>query len=570
MVFTLGRPYRQHGFMTLVMFGAAAAVSAQTPPNIPDAGTLQREAERDLRRPVPAPQLLAPPVPMKQAAKGVTVTVKSFSIEGATLVPAAELGALLNDQVGKSLTFTDLEQAAQRLAEHYRTLGWFARVYLPEQDITSGVVRIVVIEGRLGAVQIDKSQAMRADADFVNEMVTADMPIGQPLAAVTLERNLLLANDLSGIRTTGILEAGDKIGETRLNIKVEDTNFVTGDLGLNNQGVKATGVMQLSGGLALNDLSGRGDRLDARALVANNLNSVRVSYGVPLAANGTRLNLRLSELTYHLGDRFAALDAKGRASSGGADISYPIVRSQDSNLNLSGGLDARRSADDSLGIAIRRHNVDALNFTLSGDEIDGWQGGGLTQYAVGFVHGKLDLNGIATDLAADQNLKAQGTYNKLSGQALRLQRLDGDFTLSLKLAVQWADKNLDSSEQMSLGGPAGVRAYPVNEANGDEGWLMKVELRRPIADGWQAFGFLDSGNIRLHRNPWPGIGNTPNSYQLSGAGIGVAWNRPGDWNIALTIATPLGSNAGRDVNGNNSDGSGQHSTRAWLDASKLF
>lgn len=557
--------------MSLGIAGFAAAALAQTPPN---AGALQREVERELRPPQPAPQLLAPPAPMKESVKGATVTVRSFSIEGATLVPSATLNGLLDDLIGKSLSFADLERAAQRIAEHYRTLGWFARVYLPEQDITAGVVRIVVIEGKLSAVDVDRNRAARADADFVRETVLGDQQPGQPLSAAALERGLLLASDLSGIRTTGILEAGGKIGETRMNLKVEDTPLLRGDIGLSNQGVKSTGTVQLNGGVSFNDLSGRGDRLDLRALAARDLTSVRAGYSVPLTSDGVRLNLRMSGLDYRLGDRFAALDAKGHARSAGGDIGYPVIRSRESNVMVSAGLETRHSSDDGLGAPLRRHDIDTLVLGLSGDWIDSWQGGGYSSYSVNAVHGRLGLGDVASDIAADlAGPQARGDYDKLTAQASRLQRLPEDFTLSLKLSVQWAGNNLDSSEQLSLGGPSGVRAYPVNEANGDEGWLLRMELRRPFADGWQALAFVDSGGIRLHHQTWAGWqggSNVPNDYRLSGAGIGVVWSRPNDWSIALTLAAPLGSNPGRDASGNNSDGSGQHSVHAWLDASKLF
>ena len=38
-------------------------------------------------------------------------------------------------------------------------------------------------------------------------------------------------------------------------------------------------------------------------------------------------------------------------------------------------------------------------------------------------------------------------------------------------------KNLDSSEQFSLGGPYGVRAYANGSSSGDSGWQASLELR---------------------------------------------------------------------------------------------
>lgn len=184
------------------------------------------------------------------------------------------------------------------------------------------------------------------------------------------------------------------------------------------------------------------------------------------------------------------------------------------------------------------------------------------------------MSGNAADLAADQaSARANGDYAKLAANLSRLQRLPEGFTLSAALNAQLAGKNLDSSEKFVLGGPAGVRAYPVNEGAGDEGWLFNLELRRELWPGWQVFGLLDSGQIYQHRNEWVGWqgGTTiPNRYRLSGAGMGLAWNKAGDFSLRLTLAAPLGNNPGQTAAGRNSDGSPAHAARAWLSLGKLF
>ena len=120
---------------------ATTAAQAQT---VPDAGSLQREAERSLQTPrSTAPTAQTPPAakPMAQDAKATRVTVRSITIEGASLIALEELNALLAHHIGQSLTLAELEHAAQTIAEHYRRQGWYARVYLPQQDVTDGSIR---------------------------------------------------------------------------------------------------------------------------------------------------------------------------------------------------------------------------------------------------------------------------------------------------------------------------------------------------------------------------------------------------------------------------------------------
>lgn len=548
----------------IVMSWAACAQTA------PDAGVLQREAERELRSRFPAVAPHVPAPPMKPAAKGATVAVRGFVVEGATLVPVDELVALLGDLVGRSLTLADLERATQRLAAHYRAKGWLVRVYLPAQEIKDGIVRIAVVEGRLSGIKVENA-ARRADANLAERIAGGGLVLGEALAAKALERGLLLANDLPGIKATGILEPGDAVGETSLRLKVEDGPFTAGDASLTNQGTRSTGIAQLSAGLLINP--GGGNQVSLRALAASGLDMVRAGYALPLGSDGLRANFYASDLRYKLGGDFTALKARGSARTWGAVLAYPLQRAETVNHNFSAALEARRYADDSLGAALRRKTANVLTLSAAGDRIDGLAGGGLTQYGASLVSGKLDLSGVAADLAADQaGPNANGRYLKVIANASRLQRLPADFAFSVALSAQLAGKNLDSAEKFSLGGPSGVRAYPVNEASGDAGWLLNLELRKELGEGWNALALLDAGEIRQHRNEWAGWqggASTPNHYGLAGAGFGVGWNKPGDIALQLTVAAPLGGNPGQTTAGRNQDGSAR-GTRGWLRLTKLF
>lgn len=98
----------------------------------------------------------------------------------------------------------------------------------------------------------------------MRSIVTHRLKVGETLAADDLERDLLLANDFPGIRATGLLEAGETHASKRLLVHVDDTPVITGDLGINNHGVKSTGLTQAVGGVPLNNPAGIGDQLSRR------------------------------------------------------------------------------------------------------------------------------------------------------------------------------------------------------------------------------------------------------------------------------------------------------------------
>lgn len=556
----------------IALFLIYSSAIAQMPP---DAGALQREAGRALERQLPPARPDAPLArPMPDDAKAARVLVKSFSVEGAALIPTTELEGLLDDLRGQSLTLAELENAAQRVARHYRQRGWYVRVYLPVQDVTAGHLRLQVVEGRYGGARREQ-QGQRANGAYVEEVVTQDLHDGEPLPANVLERGLLLANDLAGIRTTGILEAGEVPGTSRLLLKIDDLPFLSADLGLSNQGVKSTGEWQLVGGVGLNNLGGRGDRLSLRTIAADHLNSLTMQYGLPLGAGGWSLALSGSVLDYRLGERFANLKAQGNATTAGAALNYAWLRQADRNLRISLGYEQRKYADDAMSAPLRRQNVGAWSLGVNGDFADALGGGANTWGALQLVSGRLRIGDAGGERAADAGgPQAAGSYDKVTFQWNRLQSLGtAGWLLQLGVNGQWADRNLASSERLSLGGPGGVRAYPVNEGSGDEGVLAKLELQRDLGLGWRGLLFYDYGRIRQHKREWAGWqggSSQPNRYHLEGAGMGVSWAGAGDWRFSATYASPIGSNPGAGSKGENSDGSASGSARLWLSLSAVF
>ena len=554
----------------LLLYLTACAAAAQ---NLPNAGSLQRETERSLQAPeAPVPIAPAPAAP-EAPSDAPRVLVQAFVIEGAQLIEVSALQAVLAPYVGQSLTMAQLQQATAQLETYYRQQDWYARALLPQQDVTQGQIRIQILESRWGQSHLmptPSGTVLRANAPAVQRLVTTRLQPGQPLSNADLERGLLLANDLPGIEASGVLSAGQQIGLTDLYIRVLDVDRVTGDIGLSNYGLRYTGKAQLSGGLALNNLHGRGDQLSLRVLGSAHLGNVQLRYSWPVGYDGMRLSGWASYLGYRLAGSYAPLQAEGSAWNYGLALSYPLLRREWRNLVLEAGLQQRRFSDDLLQTPSRRQHVNTFSLGLNGNLRDARAAGAYSWGSVQWSTGQLritDVNGaIALDAAGP---RTRGSYHKLAGQVTRLQNLGGPWQAQASAAGQWSNRNLASSERMSLGGPDQVRAYPINEAVGDHGLLLKLQLMYALAHGWQAQLFYDWGRIRQYHQPWSGWNagsGQPNTYQLAGWGIGLAWQGQGSasgWRMQASIATPSGSNAGHQRQ-RNSDGSSLRSTRGWM------
>lgn len=570
-------PFRLAVGVVCVALGPAALAE---PPRPPDAGAIMRNEPRPL---IPAPSAQPPleiPKPTAPAAdQGVTVTPKAWKFTGATLIPEAELQERLQAYLSRELSLKELWQAAQSVATLYRERGYLARATLPKQEIRGGVVEIKIIEARLGDV------AVEGDPDVISperakETVFAAQPQGQTLLMQDLERGVLLLNDLPGVSASPYLKPGKQPGETDLGLKIESHPRVSGSLDYANAGVNAVGEHQFGGSLFVNNALGIGDQATFRVQGGSGNVYGRLTYSLPVGYSGLRVGIAGSGMYYTLGDvpgtRFKVWDADGDAWIGGIFASYPILRSGKANFYTIAGFDTRRYHNVSKQEALNSDKTLNVGYVgLQGDYRDDWLGGGFNNYSFFLTAGDVDLTGNAGYLRQDQSgPRTQGAYQKFSLNLSRLQKLPGPFSFWLNFAGQMSTKDLDSSEKFSLGGPYGVRAYPVNEALADEGYLLNFELRYdayqdPQWGNVQLVGFIDHGGVRLHNNLWLGSGPGPNEYTLSGGGVGVNWIVPGNFAVKLSVAQRIGDNPARSVNNTDSDGT-RDTPHFWAQLSKFF
>ncbi|WP_448664719.1 ShlB/FhaC/HecB family hemolysin secretion/activation protein [Sphingomonas sp. CJ20] len=543
--------------------------------NVPDAGSLQRQLRQGVTTTVPqrAPDAPQPPVPQASAPED-RVRVAQFSVEGATLIASADLEAAVQPFVGRMLGIEELRAAARAVADVYRRRGYFARAILPPQDISTGIVRIQVVEGRFGKILLD-DQAPRADGDFVARVVGARLKPGAPYSADALERGLLIANDLPGVRADGVLKAGSAHGTSDLALTVRDKPLVHGSIGGDNGGAVSTGRYRGIGTLAIDGLTGQGDRVSVLALGSEGLGYGRLGWSLPIGADGWRAEAHVSYLRYWLGGTFKPLDARGSAGTQGIDLTYPVVRTSAASLDFRAAYEHGQYNDDVLGSASHRKHIHRFALSLGGETADAVGGGGRSRYSLGMTLGGVDLSGLSLDRALDRiTADTHGAYAKVEASAARDQRLGGGTFARVSVSGQLALNNLDSSEQFALGGPAGVRAYPVNEALGDTGYVASIELHQGAQSallGLDLYAFADVGMIRRHVTPWLGWAapGADNRYGLAGAGVGVSYALPYGFALGAVVAAPLGSNPGGADSRHNQDGS-RRRARGWLTLSKHF
>jgi len=302
-----------------------------------------------------------------------------------------------------------------------------------------------------------------------------------------------------------------------------------------------------------------GDQIKLSALYSDeNLWLGSAGYSAPLGSNGLRGNVAYAHTSYALGKEFGPLQANGTARVANAGLSYPLLRSQAANLSVNATWQHKNLQDNTDSTATRSNkSSNSLPLTLQFDLRDAFGGGGITYGSVGWTAGHLMLDSAG---AAADALNTRGSFQKFNLDVVRQQALWSNVSLQGRLSSQWASKNLDSSERMSLGGANGVRAYPTGEANGDTGWLAQIELRYLLGE-FTPYAFYDQGSIRVNTNPLTTA--TSNSRSIAGLGLGLGYQQ-GPWKLDLALAWRTEGGSPR------SDASQSGTARFWLNLGYQF
>lgn len=509
--------------------------------------------------PEPAPTPEDADAAKAQPSAEVSMLVKSIQVSGNSAIATAELEALLADLVGSEHTLADLNAGATRITAYYHERGYIvSRAYIPPQKIKDGAVMINVQEGRVGEKRI--SNQSRLSDQYVDKYLNG-IKSGDVLQAAPVDRVLLQLNETPGVGVArASLQPGASVGSADLVVELTPSAPYAANIQADNFGSYYTGENRLGVELALNSPRKIGDLITLRAMTTDlNMNYAYVAYQFPMGSRGLRVSATYSGTSYRLGKEQLASQTHGTATVSSLVAVYPFIRSLLSNLSGTFSWE-----DKQLNDAIANNPIDkqvqVATLGLTGNRRDEFGGGGVTLFELSFASGSLGMDD-ASLITDNQSAHTNGSFTRLNYRLNRLQRLSDSYSLSLALSGQSASKNLNSSEQFSLGGAYGVRAYPQGEAYGDEGRLVTVEMRHEFTQSLQGVMFFDAGSVIINHAPYLGGSN---ARFISGGGAGVNAKIAGIDIKAYLAARGSGGQPTAEPDTMN------HKTRLWLQLGRNF
>ncbi len=499
------------------------------------------------------------------AVTGPQMLVRGWRIDGARVLPVEQLERAVAAYVGRTLSASQLQEAAEAVAQTYRDAGYlFVQAEVLPQTIASGVVTITVKEDRLERLDV-AAVGPRALPGVVDTPLRQRQPLGAPLNTQTLDQTLLRINNLpAGGRVSAEVSAAEGSDASQLDVRYLPADRVSGQLQLDGHGNRYTGRTRALGQLVVNDPFGLADQFSLTALsTGQHLGYAGLGYRVPLGL-ATVVDVSLSSLDYDLCCQGADPRSEGDVKDAALGITHDWVLQRDQQVSLVARVYGRHLRTKLDGQEDSNRRLQAVALGVQGY----WQGSAQHQWSLAWHTGSVKLDRSPADAAADAaGRRTEGRFSRLAGGYTRQQAIDAGWSWALSMDAQSnLGRNLESSERFSLGGADGVRAYAAGEAAGDSGLVGSLEVRRQFAgfQGLSMVAFLDAGHIRQNtRHVAELAGASPNSYGLSGGGLALRMERPG-YHAALSVAHPFGHNPGEDAAGRDSEGRTDRPTRWWL------
>lgn len=417
-------------------------------------------------------------------------------------------------------------------------------VVVPEQDITTGVLQLVVVEGKVGEVRVEGNKW------FSSKLLAGEVRTrhGEPIRASKVLNDVGWLNQNPFRDVNVVFTPGSELGTTDLVLKTEDRFPVRFYAGYEDSGNDLTGDERFLAGFNWGNVFGIGHQLNYQFTGSSdvfdpdadfeNIRAHSFSYLAPLPWRHT-LNV-FGSLSKSESEALP-FGLEGSSAQVGFRYTVPLPNiTKHYRHEVYAGFDWKQS-DNTLEFGFVPVNATTTDvgqwvFGYRSSLSDPW---GSWSFGPEVVWSPGEYFGHQTDSefqAVRPNASNDYTYFKFD--VGRVTRLPWDFSLSNQFTAQISNSNLLGSEQMNFGGYSSVRGYDERELNNtDEGWIVRNELRTPpvsifkifgfesVKDQLQFLGFFDYGSARAYNgNVTRQDGLAVGSETLASVGPGIRYS----------------------------------------------
>ena len=468
--------------------------------------------------------------------------------------------------LGKPVTLGGLDEITREVINYFREQGFpVVNVVVPQQIVKDGVIQILAIEARVGRVKVENARWFRPE-NIRNEV---NLREGDKIDADQLQDDLNWLNT-NPFRTADLkFEPGEKEGTTDLVVDVKDRLPFRVYTTFDDYGIDLTGKNRQSLGFNLGNLFSLDHQVGFQYTTSwkdlfSAMNAYSGSYLLPLPWRNS-LNI-FGSYTKSQAETSPGQTFQGDSWQMSARYNVPLPTLDPLSHAFYAGLDFKQSSNAFLvfgenlatgpGSGLAPFSIFQLTAGYNANIPDEL---GMTSFELGGFYSPGGVTGWNTTEQFQNvvlNSCASYVYGKFNFN--RTFVLPYKFAISGNFNGQLASTPLMPTEEYGLGGYNTVRGYDERSANGDNAYVINVELRTPpgsifkifgnqeVDDTIQFLGFFDYGFVG---NIKPVAGTPEQTVFLMSFGPGLRYNIDRfvsvrfDWGFQLHQA-PIGSVTG--------------------------
>jgi len=470
--------------------------------------------------------------------------IRQYRVLGAHHLTKIEIERAVYPFLGPGRGPQDVEQARVALEKAYQAKGFqTVSVQIPQQNGANGVVVLNVTESTVGRLRVRGSRYFLPSSIKKNAPSIAE---GSVPNFNDVTQDVLSLNQWPDRRITPSLKAGVIPGTVDVDLTVQDTFPLHGDVELNNRYSANTDPLRLNASLSYNNLWQLGHSIGGSVQIApEDINEVQVYSGyyvirfanpswLTLIAQGVKQDSNVSTI--------GSLDVagKGEIIGGRAIITFPQLTNFFHSLTL--GLDYKHFDQNSNNIAVFPptpvyYYPFSINYTATYAPK-----GSVTTADFGVI---FNVRGMgSTPQHFDFNrFDADANFIYLRSDLSHQHDLPWGFQAFGKIQGQVSDQPLVQSEEFAGGGLPTVRGYLEAETLGDNGAFGTLELRSPNflsslgaeANEGRIYIFTDGGYLE-QIDPLP---EQDFQFALASVGAGARIRFKNHFNASIDAAVPF-------------------------------
>jgi hemolysin activation/secretion protein len=460
------------------------------------------------------------------------IPVTKFDIDASALLTVVEIKRILEPYQGRNVSLNELFEVVAELNKLYGEKNiQTARAILPAQEIKEGVVKISLIEARLGKIRIKGQNYM--SPSFVEDRI--HQQAGELVSITALENDLIRFNSLYESKLRAGVVAGAEVGKTDITIEVQEPKRYALTSFADNAGSFTVGEPRIGTLFQATNLIGINDKLQLNATGTEGSKSYGFNYSVPVSKMDTILDLSYNRGSVEVVNGvFVPLDITGRSRNYTIGLTQPFAVGINRQWAAYGRFASRDSISKFSGFTQQESNLNVIVMGLTAEahyEDYAWT---------------LDNNfNFGTNAFGGDE-----TFSYYRANASRVDRLSDRLQLLTGAGLQYSFNNIiPSGEQFQVGGIYTVRGFSEGLLSGRKGYFGNIELRgrlnspaSAVTTGLspviQALGFLDHGAAFPFR---PNQGHSKDDF-LTSAGLGLMLDFNSRVSLKFIVAYPLDDN----------------------------